>query len=110
MGAAGWLALSAPSLIKGAVGAWLGLAFIVALGEVRCRIRRDIQRSLWPELDRARDGRRWLAERWLRPVWFLIHALSAAAAPLSRTIDWAGVRYRVNGPQSVIVEGREEHC
>jgi hypothetical protein len=104
------LALSAPSLVKGALGSWLGLALIVALGEVRCRIRRDIQRSLWPQIDRAYDGRRWLAERWLRPVWWLVHALSVAAAPLSRTIDWAGVRYRVNGPQSVIVEGREEHA
>jgi len=105
-----FLALAAPGLVNGAVGAWLGFALIVALGEVRGRIRRDIQRSLWPELHGARDARRWRAERWLRPVWQLVHALSVAAAPLSRTIDWAGVRYRVNGPQSVIVEGREESC
>jgi Glycosyl transferase family 21 len=104
------LALSAPGLMKGAAAAWLAVVFIVALGELRGRIRRDIQRSLWPELDRAHDGRRWLAERWLRPVWWLAHALSAAAAPLTRTIDWAGIRYRVNGPQSVIVEGRDERC
>ncbi|HKN27651.1 MAG TPA: glycosyltransferase [Roseiarcus sp.] len=104
------LALAAPSLREGSAGAWLALALIVALGEVRGRLRRSIQRALWPDLDGARDERRWLAERWLRPVWWLVHALSAAAAPLSRTIEWAGIRYRVNGPQSVIVERREETC
>jgi Glycosyltransferase like family 2 len=102
------LALAAPSLIEGSAGAWAALALILALGEVRGRVRRGIQRALWPDLDGARDERRWRAERWLRPAWWLIHALSAAAAPLSRTIDWAGIRYRVNGPQSVIVERREE--
>jgi len=89
-------------------GAWLALVFIVALGEVRGRLRRSIQRALWPDLEGARDARRWRAERWLRPVWWLIHALSAAGAPLSRTIEWAGIRYRVNGPQDVIVERRAE--
>jgi hypothetical protein len=34
----------------------------------------------------------------------------AAGAPLSRTIDSAGVRYRVAGPQNVIVERRSDPC
>jgi hypothetical protein len=33
--------------------------------------------------------------------------LCSAGAPLSRTIDWAGVRYRVNGPQIVTLERRD---
>jgi hypothetical protein len=102
------LALLAPSLFGGAAGAWAVLALILALGEVRTRLRRSLQRALWPNLGGPRDARRWQAERWLRPVWWLVHALAAAAAPLSRTIDWAGIRYRVNGRQSVIVERREE--
>ena len=101
-------ALAAPNLLQGAAWTWLALVFIVALGEVRGRLRRGIERALWPDLDKgARDRRRWLAERWLRPVWWLVHAVSAAAAPLSRTIDWAGIRYRVNGPQDVVVERRD---
>jgi hypothetical protein len=86
--------------------AWLALAVILALAEVRTRLRRGIQRSLWPDIGGPRDERRWRAERWLRPVWLFLHALCAAGAPLSRTIDWAGVRYRVAGPQNVIVERR----
>ncbi|HZZ60137.1 MAG TPA: glycosyltransferase family 2 protein [Roseiarcus sp.] len=101
------LALAAPSLFEGSAGAWAALALILALGEVRGRLRRSLQRALWPDLGGPRDARRWQAERWLRPVWWLVHALAAAAAPLSRTIDWAGIRYRVNGPQDVIVERRE---
>ncbi len=38
--------------------------------------------------------------------------IDAGALPtplwLPRTIDWAGIRHRVNGPQDVIVERREE--
>ncbi len=103
------LALAAPSLMQGAASAWLALALILALGEVRGRLRRGIERALWPDLAGGpRDRRRWLAERWLRPVWWLVHSLSAAAAPLSRTIDWAGIRYRVNGPQDVVIERRRD--
>jgi hypothetical protein len=42
----------------------------------------------------------------MRPVWHGFHALAAAGAPFSRRIDWAGVRYRLNGPQDVIIERR----
>ncbi|MGA7196906.1 MAG: glycosyltransferase family 2 protein [Roseiarcus sp.] len=105
-----YLALAAPSFVSGLPAAWLSLALILALAEVRTRLRRGIQRALWPELCGPRDARRWRAERWLRPVWLLIHALCAAGAPLSRTIDWAGVRYRVAGPQNVVVERRSDPC
>ena len=101
------LALAAPRFAAGSPAAWIALGLVVALGEARARLRRSIQRALWPHLEGARDERRWLAERWLRPLWWIVHALSAAAAPLSRTIEWAGIRYRVNGPQDVIVERRE---
>jgi hypothetical protein len=104
------LALAAPSLAAGSFVAWLALALILALAEVRTRLRRGIQRALWPDIGGPRDERRWRAERWLRPVWLFAHALCAAGAPLSRTIDWAGVRYRVAGPQNVVVERRADPC
>jgi hypothetical protein len=104
------LALAAPSLAAGSFVAWLALALILALAEVRTRLRRGIQRALWPDIGGPRDKRRWRAERWLRPVWLFAHALCAAGAPLSRTIDWAGVRYRVAGPQNVVVERRADPC
>jgi hypothetical protein len=102
------LALAAPSVLSGSLSAWMTLVFIVALGEIRTRLRRSVQRALWPDLSGPRDDRRWRAERLLRPVWWMMHALSAAGAPLARTIDWAGIRYRVDGPQSVIVERRDD--
>ena len=105
-----YLALAAPSFAAASPAAWLALALVLALAEVRTRLRRGIQRALWPELGGPRDERRWRAERWLRPVWLFMHALCAAGAPLSRTIDWAGVRYHVVGPQNVIVERRSDPC
>jgi hypothetical protein len=105
-----YLALAAPSLAAGSPAAWLAIALTLALAEVRTRLRRGIQRALWPDIGGPRDDRRWRAERWLRPVWLFAHALCAAGAPLSRTIDWAGVRYRVAGPQNVTVERRSDPC
>lgn len=101
------LALAAPRLFAGSAGAWAILTAIVALGEIRGRLRRGIQKALWPGLHGPRDDRRWRAERWLRPIWWLAHALSAAGAPLSRTIEWAGIRYRVDAPQMVTIERRD---
>ncbi len=96
----------APSLTAGAGWAWAALAALVLLAEIRTALRRSLQRALWTGLEGPRDDRRWRAERLLRPVWHLVHALSAAGAPLSRTIDWAGIRYRVNAPQDIVVTRR----
>jgi len=102
-----FLAFSAPSLLAGSPGAWAGLAAIIIFGEIRTQFRRRIQIALWPEIRRTEiEFRRWRADRLARPVWWLAHAICAAAAPVSRTVDWAGIRYQVDGPQSVTVERR----
>jgi hypothetical protein len=107
VGPPAFLTLSAPSLLSGTPGVWAGLAVIIIFGEIRTHFRRQIQIAMWPEIGRTKiEFRRWSADRLARPVWWLAHALCAAAAPLSRTIDWAGIRYQVNGPQSVTVERR----
>ena len=102
-----FLILSTPGLLSGRPGLWAGLAIVIILGDVRARLRRQIQAALWPEIGRTVDERRrWRADRLARPIWWLAHALCAAAAPMSRTVDWAGVRYHVAGPQNVVVERR----
>ncbi len=99
-------AVAAPSLAKGSTLAWAAVALIVVLGEARIRMRRSLQKALWPDLGDPRDDRRWRVERLMRPVSHFIHAAAAVAAPFGRTIDWAGVRYQVDAPQSVIIERR----
>ena len=101
------LALATPALAAGSAAAWIALALGLALAEVRTRIRRSIERTLWPALGATHDALRWRAERLTRPIWWMTHALSAAGAPLSRSIAWAGIRYRVYGPQNVVIETRE---
>jgi hypothetical protein len=101
------LALAAPSFAVGSPAAFATLALVVALGELRTRLRRGVQRALWPDVGGPMDARRWRVERLLRPIWHIMHATCAAIAPLSRKIDWAGVRYLVEGPQAVVVESRQ---
>ena len=100
------LILAGPSLAVGSALSWAALALILALSEVRTRLRRSLQRALWPEVHGPRDDRRWRVERLMRPVWHGLHAVAAAGAPFSRTIDWAGIRYRMNGPQDIVIERR----
>jgi Glycosyl transferase family 21 len=99
-----FLSLSAPGLLSGSPGLWAALAIVIILGDIRARLRRRIQSALWPQIGGAMDERRWRVDRFARPIWWLAHALCAAAAPMSRTVDWAGVRYHVKGPQNVAVE------
>ncbi len=94
---------AAPALAAGSPFAWAAAAVLVGLGEARARLRRDIQAALWP--DACGPRRRWV-ERLTRPIRHVLHAGAAAGAPLSREILWAGVRYRVRGPQSVAIERR----
>jgi hypothetical protein len=102
-----FLALAAPTLVGVAPVAWTAIAALVVLGEIRAGLRRSVERVLWAELDGSRTARRRAIERLTRPLSHVLHALSAAAAPLSREIRWAGVRYRIDGPQAVTVERRE---
>jgi hypothetical protein len=99
------IACALPSLTSGSPRVWAVAGLIAILGEVRTRARLRIQRALWPDIGLTQAEKvRWRVDRLLRPAWWLLHALCAAAAPLSRTIDWAGVRYRVKGPQSVTAD------
>ena len=101
------LVLALPVLVSGSIAAWIALALGIGLGETRLRVRRSIERALWPVVGASSDPGRWRAERLMRPVWWMVHALSAAGAPLSRRVDWAGIRYRVDRPQFVVIEARE---
>jgi hypothetical protein len=73
------------------------------LGEVRYRCRRRIVIALWGEATAARLRMYWRVERWLRPIWWSFHALCVFSALGSRHIRWAGIDYRVRGPQDVEV-------
>jgi hypothetical protein len=101
------IAAAAPALLAGHGTTWTVLALVVALGEIRTRLRRSLQRVLWPEVEGPRENIRWSIERVLRPVWWLLHATAATGALASRRIDWAGVRYRVEAPQRVVIERRD---
>ncbi len=89
--------------VQGSVLAIVLLAMSLCLGEVRYRCRRRIVIALWGEATAARLRMYWRVERWLRPIWWSFHALCVFSAPGSRHIRWAGVDYRVRGPQDVEV-------
>ena len=98
--------LIAPSLAAGAGWAWASLAALVALAEIRTAVRRSIQKALWTGLEGPRDDRRWTGGAPSPPSLAPGARPRRRGAPLSRTIDWAGIRYRVNAPQDIVVTRR----
>ena len=87
-------------------GSALAIALIgvsLVLGEVRYHCRRRIVSALWGEATAAGRANYWRVERWLRAIWWSFHALCVFSAPGSRHIRWAGIDYRIRGPQDVEV-------
>jgi len=90
-----------PALATGNPIAWSGFFLVVLMGEMRTRSRMRIQHALWGDSPVRHGQFRWHVERWLRPAWWLLHVGCALAAAASRTIRWAGIDYRIDGPRSV---------
>ncbi|MES2477221.1 MAG: glycosyltransferase family 2 protein [Verrucomicrobiota bacterium] len=93
------LATCATRMVKGEF--WLAgyFAVAVALNLGRTKVRRAYLAERFPDgeatdLDRAVKGS-W----WLDPVVNLVHLLIIASSACGRAITWAGIRYRVTGPQ-----------
>jgi hypothetical protein len=93
----------------GDVLAIFALASSVILGEFRFRCRHRIVSSVWPETKSANLKRYWFVERWMRPIWWGFHLICVITSLGSREIKWAGVSYRVRGPQDVEVVSRDSH-
>jgi hypothetical protein len=89
--------------LHGSVLATVLIGVSLVLGEVRYHCRRRIVVALWGDAMAAGLPMYWRVERWLRPIWWSFHALCVFSAPGSRHIRWAGIDYRVRGPQDVEV-------
>jgi cellulose synthase/poly-beta-1,6-N-acetylglucosamine synthase-like glycosyltransferase len=89
--------------LQGSVLAIVLIGVSLVLGEVRYHCRRRIVVALWGEATAAGRANYWRVERWLRPIWWSFHAVCVFSAPGSRHIRWAGIDYRVRGPQDVEV-------
>jgi cellulose synthase/poly-beta-1,6-N-acetylglucosamine synthase-like glycosyltransferase len=89
--------------LQGSVLAIVLIGISLVLGEIRYHCRRRIVIALWGEATAAGLPMYWRVERWLRPVWWSFHALCVFSALGSRHIRWAGVDYRIRGPQDVEV-------
>jgi hypothetical protein len=89
--------------LHGSVLAIVLIGGSLVLGEVRYHCRRRIVIALWGEATAAGLPMYWRVERWLRPIWWSFHALCVFSALGSRHIRWAGIDYRVRGPQDVEV-------
>jgi cellulose synthase/poly-beta-1,6-N-acetylglucosamine synthase-like glycosyltransferase len=89
--------------LQGSALATVLIGVSLVLGEVRYHCRRKIVIALWGEATAAGRANYWRVERWLRPIWWSFHALCVFSALGSRNIRWAGIDYRIRGPQDIEV-------
>lgn len=101
----GWMATIA-GLVAGVSGAWLVLGAVCILVLLRTTARGVIVARLW--------GRSGLGENWhyllvdpvVAPLASLATAICGWAALFTRRTTWAGITYRIDGPQRVKVLAR----
>src|SRR6202035_2229431 len=89
--------------LHGSVLAIVLIGVSLVLGEVRYHCRRRIVVALWGEATAAGLPMYWRVDRWRRPFWWPFHGVWVFAPPGPRHIRWAGIDYRVRGPQDVEV-------
>lgn len=90
------------------VGPWwliplpaITLAVVFAMNQLRAGFRRRVVRYAFGDETLARLKTTLQLDRWATPVWMTLHFAVLASALFTRTIDWRGRRYRINGPQRV---------
>ncbi|ACB94100.1 glycosyltransferase [Beijerinckia indica] len=93
--------------VRGDIGAIAMLAIAMLAGEIRFWCRRRIATALWQADDSHDYPLTSRADRLLRPLWWMFHALCILAAPWSRRIKWAGIDYLIKGPQDVSILHRD---
>ncbi len=104
---AGW-PLAIASAAQGNDLAAAALVVVVACDQIRAAIRRDIVRLLWGDAGLVELRLPLLLDRIATPICLGLHALIIASAGIGREIRWAGVRYRVDSPQDVVVLARDQ--
>lgn len=85
----------------GDTGAATVICFSAVCGEIRFRCRRRVAGALFGPQKAGYEALTGPVDRWLRPFWWTFHAICVLAAPLSREVHWAGIDYRIDGPQDV---------
>ncbi|MCX5660060.1 MAG: glycosyltransferase [Planctomycetota bacterium] len=77
----------------------LALAFLA--DQVRATQRAQVVRLALGEqaFERLRPTLR--LDRWATPVWMTLHWLIIVRSAFGRVMNWRGIRYRLDGPQSV---------
>jgi hypothetical protein len=88
---------------QGNLYALTAIAASLVLGEVRYRCRRKIVAALWGDETITENKSYWRVEHWLRPLWWIFHAVCVLSALGSRHIHWAGVDYWVRGFRDIEV-------
>lgn len=106
----GWISILA-GLVMGAIGAAPREMFWWALGvstgvfvahQFRAGFRSRALHGIFdpPLLHRLR----WplFIDRWLTPIWMGLHWAVILRSAFGRTMEWRGIRYRLNGPHRVL--------
>jgi cellulose synthase/poly-beta-1,6-N-acetylglucosamine synthase-like glycosyltransferase len=103
--AAGWITVLAAT-IAGVSSAGLVLVAAFVLMVLRTAARVTIVARLWGDAGLKENARYLLADAFVAPLASIASALCGWAALSTRQTTWAGITYRIDGPQQVKVLSR----
>jgi len=105
---AGWVAAIAAAATRTPGWGWgLAAAALVYLADVgRATRRRAAAREAFDPATFDRLNPAFALDRWATPLTMAVHWLIILSSAVGRTINWAGVRYRMNRPRDVVIVDR----
>lgn len=102
------LATGVAGLAMGYAWAGVAIAAVFVLDIVRGRLRRASVKVMFDDETAARLRPSGLLDTFATPLWLGLQFVLVASSAWGRVIRWAGISYRVNGPQRVEVLARDE--
>lgn len=103
----GWISAWAALIVALAAGSDLwkfpaaAILVVFIANQFRAHYRKRGVRIIFGDAMVQKLRRALRLDRWATPLWLTIHLLVILSALGTRTIEWRGKRYRINGPQRV---------
>ena len=79
----------------------IAMITVFILNQIRANARVAVVRARFGEQTAGELSTTLWYDRWMTPAWITLHWLLIWMSAFGNTMDWRGVRYRINGPQDV---------
>ena len=99
-------AMAVSAAVSGSLAAALCIGAAILLQLLRYRLRLSIARQVLSTEAAAEAAITFRLGWWVSPLVHIVHAAVLLGSLLGRNFEWAGIRYRLSGPDKVVILDR----